>query len=202
MVKDKLMRLIGRTTTEAIPYGTQDEEQSLHTVTPVKYRTVLETTITTSTLDTYNFGFVQKVRDSFRRKKKAKEYDLITERPSPFQTPPRFILEKIEPATPIKFDSPFGMENLQQLVIKRKAGQHQLKENFGVKTTHDSQDENVSDVSDLSTGNQEVFAKLAEPLNTDVDEKLIDAYFKTPDGIRKYHRRSKVFLSVKEDHLI
>lgn len=67
MVKDKLMRLIGRTTTEAIPYGTQDEEQSLHTVTPVKYRTVLETTITTSTLETHNLGFVQ-VCDHIREK--------------------------------------------------------------------------------------------------------------------------------------
>ena len=55
------MRLIGRTTTDAIPYGTQDEEQSLHTVTPVKYRTVqyLETTVTTTTLQPQDFGLVQ-----------------------------------------------------------------------------------------------------------------------------------------------
>lgn len=198
------MRLIGRTTTDAIPYGTQDEEQSLHTVTPVKYRTVqyLETTVTTTTLQPQDFGLVQKVRDSFRRKKKTKEYDMITERPSPFQTPPRFILEKIDPATPIKFDSPFGLENLQQLVIKRKAGQHLLKENVDATNADNSRGQDVTGISGLSKGNQEPSVTLAEPSTTDVDEKLIDAYFKTPDGIRKYHRRSKVFLSVKEDHLI
>lgn len=47
------------------------------------------------------------------------------------------------------------------------------RENFEAKRTHDSQDENVTDISNLSTGNPEVYAKLAEPLNTDVDEKLM-----------------------------
>ena len=53
MVKGVFFRLMGRPA-DAIPYGTQDEEQSLHVVTPVKYtqhrqqQTVLEHSVVTT----------------------------------------------------------------------------------------------------------------------------------------------------------
>ncbi|OQV25362.1 hypothetical protein BV898_01041 [Hypsibius exemplaris] len=232
MVKGVFYRLIGRQV-DGIPYGTHDEEQSLHVVTPVKYSktVVLEQSVTAQTVEpakvaeslehavtarvvvereaVESVGLIQKMRNSLRRKKKNRDYDQFSDRPSPFKTPPHFLVERpVLPAPQNPWESPFGLEVLEQCITKKKAGQAQFKLDFSEDTPAHNQFattlfENEENGSPSSAAHAVLIpTTTSENVGFDPEDSTIDAYFKTPDGIRKYHRRSKVLLSVKEDSLI
>ncbi|XP_055328218.1 uncharacterized protein LOC129581266 [Paramacrobiotus metropolitanus] len=202
MVKSALLRLIGRHNDSNIPYGTQAESPNC---TPIKFtpievdpeRVPLARNKNLPQRSNTSAGFVQRVRNSFRFKKRlARDYGLMENQPSPIRQ--QFSLADgtcQESMQSQNHESPvtsLASDPLIQLISCEESG-------LSDKETSTSNRENTPCSEPLISFDHSPDGGPIRDTSTDL---LLDAYFKTPDGMRKYHRRSKVLLSFRDDYLI